>query len=339
MNLNSSRIPIQDAMRSFFPEYEDRVGQFYAMQQYHLGWRNEQLEPAYAETGKLLRPYFVLLASRIAGGSVEQTMPLAAAIQLIHDFTLIHDDIEDQSDTRRGRQTVWKLWGVAQGINTGDGMLIIAHLALTRLVEVGISAEIALEVIKQFDQAILTVCEGQFLDLNNEGNLATTEADYLAMIQRKTAALIAASCSLGAKVGGANDRVIQAFSDFGLNLGLAFQIQDDVLGIWGDPETTGKPAAADLYRHKLSLPIIYALQHAGKRQRLAELYSRSYASDEDVAEMLDILAESGAREYIEQMALAYHEQAIAALDSIEPLDAQAHVELRAIAMSLLGRNV
>src|SRR5215510_6480360 len=117
MKHDISRIAIQDTMRAAFPDVESRVARFYAMQQYQLGWRDEQLAPASAVTGKLLRPYLVLLACRAGGGDVQQALPLAAAIQLVHDFTLIHDDIEDQSETRRGRATVWKLWGLAQGIN------------------------------------------------------------------------------------------------------------------------------------------------------------------------------------------------------------------------------
>src|SRR4051794_22017412 len=133
MNPSDSRISIQHAMRAAFPAAEERVTRFYTMQEYQLGWRDEQLAPADVATGKLLRPRLTLLACRAAGGDPSQALPLAAGIQLIHDFSLIHDDIEDNSDTRRGRPAVWKLWGLAQGINTGDGMFVIAHLALHRM--------------------------------------------------------------------------------------------------------------------------------------------------------------------------------------------------------------
>ncbi len=325
-------------MREAFPQFEARVERFYAMQQYQLGWRDENLAPSDSVAGKLLRPYLVLLACRAAGGDIQKALPLAAAIQLVHDFTLIHDDIEDQSETRRGRPTVWKLWGLAQGINTGDGLLIVAHLAIHRLQEAGVPAEIALEVIKRFDQTILTVCEGQFLDLSYEGDLRIGEADYLAMISRKTAALVAASTSIGAIVGGADVATAKALFDFGQNLGLAFQIQDDVLGIWGEPSVTGKPAAADLYRHKLSLPVIYALQHADRREDLANLYSKNHASDADVAQMLAILDEVGAQGYTEGVAAHYHSQAMQALDSIQGGDAEALAQLRGLAESLVGRR-
>jgi geranylgeranyl diphosphate synthase type I len=324
-------------MRAAFPAAEERVAQFYAMQQYQLGWRDEQLKPTDAAAGKLLRPYVVLLACRAAGGDARQALPLAAGIQLVHDFSLIHDDIEDQSEMRRGRPAVWKLWGLAQGINAGDGLLIVAHLVLHRMAEAGVPAEIALEVIKRFDQTILTVCEGQFLDLSYENNLSINEADYLSMISRKTAALVAAACGLGAIVGGADAAMSTALFDFGQNLGLAFQIQDDILGIWGDPLVTGKPAAADLYRHKLSLPVIHALRGAEERETFAQLYRKPSTSEEDVAQMLGILDQVGARGYTEGVAAFYHRQAMAALDSARGTS-QAMSELQLMAEGLFGRS-
>ena len=337
MNQTETRISIQAAMRAAFPDAEARVERFYAMQQYQLGWRDEQLGPADVDPGKLLRPQLTLLACRAAGGDPRQALPLAAGIQLIHDFSLIHDDIEDNSDMRRGRPTVWRQWGLAQGINAGDGMFVIAHLALHRLSAAGVPAEVVLEVLQRFDQTILTICEGQFLDLSFEGDLLISEADYLTMISRKTAALAAAAAGLGAIVGGADAAMAQALFDFGQNLGIAFQIQDDVLGIWGDPAVTGKPAAADLYRRKLSLPVIHALRTAAQSDTLARLYSQAEISDNDAAQLLEILAEAGARGYTEGVAAFYHQQALAALDAAHG-DTAALAALRALAEQLVGRR-
>lgn len=330
------RGPIQAAIRAAFPEAEARMARFYAMQEYHLGWRDERLETASFDPGKLLRPHLTLLACRVPGGEAARALPLAAGLQLIHDFSLIHDDIEDSSDTRRGRPTVWKLWGVAQGINTGDGMFSVAHIAVHRLAEAGVPAEVVLEVLRRFDQTILTICEGQFLDLSYEADLTIGEADYLAMISRKTAGLIAAATGLGAIVGGADGATAKALFDFGQNLGLAFQIQDDVLGIWGDPAVTGKPAAADLHRRKVSLPVIHALRTADRRDELARRYGQAETGD-DVRPILAILEEAGSRGYSAGVAAHYHHEALAALDSARG-DVAALAELRAITQQLLDRK-
>ncbi|MBC8078080.1 MAG: polyprenyl synthetase family protein, partial [Chloroflexales bacterium] len=135
---------IQDAMRAAFPAAEERVARFYTMQHYQLGWRDADGSAASHDAGKLLRPQLALLACQAVGGNPAQALPLAAGIQLIHDFSLIHDDIEDNSDTRRGRTTVWKQWGLAQGINAGDGMFVVAHLSLHRMADTGVPPAVAL---------------------------------------------------------------------------------------------------------------------------------------------------------------------------------------------------
>jgi geranylgeranyl diphosphate synthase type I len=307
------------------------------MQEYHLGWRDEQLTPADFDPGKLLRPRFVLLGCAAAGGSEQQAMPLAAGIQLIHDFSLIHDDIEDDSDTRRGRTTTWKQFGLAQGLNAGDGMFAIAHLSVHRLADAGVPLAVVLEILRRFDQTILTICEGQFLDLSYEGDLAIDEAAYIAMISRKTAALIAAACGLGAVLGGGDARLARGLFDFGQALGLAFQIQDDVLGIWGDPAETGKPFAADILRRKVSLPVIHALRSATRRDELARLYARPSAGEAEAAKILEIMAEAGSQRYSEGAAADYHRQALSALDGSGGAP-QPIATLRSIADGLLGRR-
>lgn len=324
-------------MRAAFPQAEARVATFYGMQEYHLGWRDEQLQQAHFDPGKLLRPYFVLLGCAVAGGDPQQALPLAAGVQLIHDFSLIHDDIEDDSDTRRGRPTLWKVWGLAQGLNAGDGMFVLAHLSLHRLKAAGVPPAVVLEILHRFDQTILTICEGQYLDLSFEGNLTIDEEAYLAMISRKTAALIAAACGLGAMLGGADAKLAETLFDFGQNLGLAFQVQDDVLGIWGDPAETGKPFAADLIRRKVSLPVIYALQHAERRAELSQLYQQPHAGDQELQRILGILEEAGSQSYTEETAADYHHRALAALDAAQG-DPRALAQLRSIAERLLGRK-
>jgi geranylgeranyl diphosphate synthase type I len=318
---------LRAAMQRPFPAHDARTEQFYQMMEYHLGWRDEQLRAVATDPGKLIRPRLCLLACQAVGGDLRQALPVAAALQLIHDFTLVHDDIQDRSDQRRGRPTVWRLWGEAQGINVGDGLFIISHMALERLVEAGVSARLALTIMREFDATVLRICEGQFLDLSFEDRLDLDETDYMAMIERKTAALIAAALQLGALAGGAD----------GQDLGLAFQIQDDVLGIWGDPQVTGKPFAADLFRRKKSLPVVYALAHAGAEDQaqLRAIYSKPIVDEHDLELLLDVLERAGARAYAEAEAARLHQDALAALDQTP--GGGALDELRALAQSLLGR--
>lgn len=328
-------------MRAAFPAAEARVARFYAMQEYHLGWRDEALAPASEDPGKLIRPRLVLLACAAAGGDPEQALPLAAGVQLLHDFSLIHDDIEDNSDARRGRRTLWTIWGLAQGINAGDGMFTLAHLAIHRLVDVGVPAERALAVLRRFDEIILSVCEGQFLDISFEGDLSIGPDDYLAMIGRKTAALIAGAAELGALVAGAPAPTCAALAEFGRSLGLAFQIEDDILGVWGDPERTGKPRAADLYRRKLSLPVVHALAESKERAELAQIYSAEILDDAAVGRALKILDGAGSSAYCREVAAQHHHAAFAALDRLgspSPAAEAARASLRAIAESLVGRQ-
>jgi geranylgeranyl diphosphate synthase type I len=336
------RPAIQDAMRAAFPQAEARVDGFYQMQEYHLGWRDQRLQPAESDPGKLIRPQLVLLACQAAGGDPAQALPVAAGVQLLHDFSLIHDDIEDNSDTRRGRPTVWSLWGLAQGINAGDGMFVLAHLAIHRLNALGVPAERILAVLRRFDEVILQVCEGQYLDLSFEGNLTITPEDYLAMIGRKTAALVAGSCELGALVAGAPAATVAALAQYGLSVGLAFQIEDDILGIWGAPEVTGKPRAADLYRRKLSLPVVHALAHAADGAELARLYTEGEMDDASVERALAIIDSAESREYCAAVAAEHHAAAFTAIDRLDtagsPSAETGRRQLRGLAESLIGRK-
>lgn len=334
------RSALKAEMAAAFPQAEARVATFYQMQEYHLGWRDPQLNPATSDPGKLIRPQLVLLACAAAGGDPAQALPLAAGVQLLHDFTLIHDDIEDDSATRRGRPTLWSLWGLAQGVNAGDGMFVLAHLAIHRLNEHGVPPERTLAVLRRFDEVILSVCEGQYLDLSFEGNLAISADDYLAMIGRKTAALVAGACEFGGLVAGAQPTTVAALAEFGRSVGLAFQIEDDILGIWGAPEVTGKPRAADLYRRKVSLPVVHALAAAADDE-LARLYTADTMDDAAVERALALLHDAGSRAYCAEVAARHHAAAFAAIERVttaSPAAEAARQRLRALAESLIGRQ-
>jgi geranylgeranyl diphosphate synthase type I len=311
---------------------------FYGMMAYHLGWQDAGFLPIAAPAGKRLRPLLCLLACQVTG-RWEPALPAAAALELVHNFTLIHDDIEDHSPLRRGRPAVWSVWGIPQAINAGDGLFIVARNALLRLRERGISPEVILDCVAVLDATILRICEGQYLDLAFERRLDVDEAAYTGMIARKTAALLEAAVHLGALVGGAPGEVTAALRAYGGALGLAFQVQDDLLGVWGEESRTGKPAAADVYGRKLGLPAVHALARANPADRalLVQVYGGTGpVTPEDAAAVLAAMAQAGTREHIEATAGRHHREALAALEAVPAGPARA--ALADIADSLLGRQ-
>ena len=311
----------------------------YDMMRYHLGVAGPRGEPTAARAGKMLRPALCLLSCEAAGGQRQQALPAAAAIELIHNFTLIHDDIEDASHSRHGRDTVWRVWGEAQAINAGDGMFALAHLAHHRLLEAGVAASRVLEAARLLDEAALALCEGQNLDLEFEKRLDVTCDDYLTMVSGKTAALMGAATAVGALLGGASQEVVGAFKEFGRRLGVAFQIQDDVLGIWGDAAETGKPAGDDIAARKKSFPVVYALEHASEddRRSLRRTYGAGIVSPEGVAEVLAVLERSGARAASEEAAARHAEEALSRLQGLDLVPARRR-ELEALALYLVHRR-
>jgi geranylgeranyl diphosphate synthase type I len=242
---------------------------------------------------------------------------------------LIHDDIEDSDPVRRGRPTLWKQWGTAQAINAGDALYTMAHMALNGLADCNIPAERILAARQRFDRACLALTQGQHLDLGFESRSSVTEAEYLGMVYGKTAALIEAACGLGALISGSD--LFQHYADFGRELGLAFQIQDDVLGIWGDSAATGKPAGNDLRHHKKSLPVAYGLDRS---EELRRLYAQS---EVDVAAVMIELDRAGAREYAERLAAKHHQRALSALEATRR-DNAATEALKEFADRLMNRT-
>jgi geranylgeranyl diphosphate synthase type I len=311
----------------------------YDMMRYHLGLAGPNGEPTAARAGKMVRPTLCLLSCEAVGGRRRRVVPAAAAIELIHNFTLIHDDIEDASHFRHGRDTVWRVWGEARAINAGDGMFALAHLALQRLLEVGVAATLVLEVARLLDGACLVLCEGQHLDLEFEERLDVSSDDYLAMISGKTAALMAASTAVGALLGDTSQDVVNAFREFGRRLGLAFQIEDDVLGIWGDTLETGKPAGDDIVARKKSFPVVYALGHASDddRRLLRRVYGAGELGPVDVEEVLAVLERSGARAASEEAAACHVEEALASLQGLDLVPARRR-DLEALALYLTRRR-
>ncbi len=330
---------VEVEMRSGLPAGTPSVAPFYSMIAYHLGWQDASFRPVQERAGKRLRPLLCLLACEAVSGAWEHALPAAAAVELLHNFTLIHDDIEDKSPRRRGRPTVWNQWGIAQAINAGDGLFVLARMALFGLRRFALPPEVLLRAVEVFDQAILRICEGQFLDISFEGRSDVDEAAYTEMIAAKTAALFEAALHLGAVVGRGREEVVEALCTYGRQLGLAFQVQDDLLGIWGDEERTGKPAAADIRGRKLGLPLVYALSRSGEADR--DILERVYGGagpvkESDVSAVLEVLERVASRDYVEQVAAGHHRLALQALANVPA--GPARQALEEMAASLLGRQ-
>jgi geranylgeranyl diphosphate synthase type I len=311
---------IEDELRVCMTPHADSPPPFFGMMYYHLGWTDEQFHPAQVKAGKRLRPLFTLLTCQAAGGDPHDALPAAAAVELIHNFSLIHDDIQDHSDMRRGRSTVWALWGEAQAINVGDTMFTLAHLALHRLSERGIPPDRITAALHTLDQTNLALCQGQHMDLHFENRLDVDSDAYMTMIRGKTAALLGCSAKLGALVALPDPILPERYRRVGEELGLAFQIQDDVLGIWGKADVTGKPVADDVRSRKKSLPIVYILgrQNDADAERLRTLYTHETFSEEEVAEIIAILDASQAKLYAQELARYHLEVALTELEAARP---------------------
>lgn len=294
-----------------------RLGPFYDMSRYHLGWIGDAVASG---AGKRLRPLLLARVAEALGAPAARALPAAAAVELLHNFTLVHDDIQDQSAFRRHRETVWRRWGTAQSINVGDALYAIAHEAVWALAgpPAGVPPDTVLELARDFDRTALRIVEGQYLDLANEGNWDGDESLYLATIAGKTASLMAFCCRAGARLAGAEPATVTALSDFGLALGLAFQVQDDIFGIWGASTSTGKPDAGDLRRRKRSLPIIVLDGRASPatRAELRGLYSGPELDDGAIARVLELLNRAEVRNDCAVYVTRYHEAARARLDSL-----------------------
>ncbi len=331
-------LPKIDAeMRSVLANSEPAVAAHYGMMRYHMGWVNEGFEPELSPTGKRLRPIFCLLACSEMGGDPAQALPAAVGLEILHNFSLVHDDIEDGDEMRRHRPTVWKVWGAPQAINAGDGMFALAFAAVQRLARAGVPADRTLAALNIFTQMCLALTEGQHLDMRFEQRTDVTVAEYLRMIEGKTAALIGASLAMGALVADATPRQIELLRSFGQSIGLAFQIQDDILGIWGDPAQTGKPAGADILRHKKTLPLLHTLNHPDVGAEFAALLANPDLGAAHLPDAMTMLTKAGARAFAEEAVQNQHERGLVAL--AEALGVRMEESrLLALADSLLARQ-
>lgn len=344
---------IQDALRTavmnFAPTFPssitDLLETMYGYIGYHQGWVDEHFLPQAQNTGKLLRPTLLLLAyeavrsgGESGAGGLERALPAAVALELLHNFSLLHDDIEDEDRTRRHRPTVWALWGVPLAINTGDGLYTLSRLALWNLRHVDVETFLIVRLGQLFDRTCLGIIEGQHLDLSFEKQQNVTIAMYQEMITRKTALLIACATEMGGLLGTDESHIIEALRQFGMALGMAFQVRDDIAGVWATRAASGKNPAGDIYRRKKSLPIIHALQEASPEEQriLASIYQQEgNLSNQQVVRALKIFEQTQSQSYCQDFLMQLCHQAREALARVPRLTTPSAQEARAGLESLV----
>jgi geranylgeranyl diphosphate synthase, type I len=327
---------ITDALPAEYPELR-------AMLAYHMGWEGEGA--GIEAQGKRIRPLLVLLCCAAAGsssGAVGATedcdwkaaLPAAAAVELLHNFSLIHDDIQDNSPLRRGRSTVWVKWGPAQAINAGDVMFTLSFLAVQGLAA-SLPPQSVLLASRILQETCLRLTQGQYLDISYESANSLPIEAYWPMIGGKTSALLACCAELGALSAGAGTEQRQFFHDYGYNLGLAFQVLDDWLGIWGEAEQTGKSVESDLVSGKKTLPVLYALSKAGP---FSERWLQGKVTPEEVPVLSRMLEDEGACAFTLETAEQFTEKSLQALRQAAGQENPAAQALEELTHALLKRK-
>ncbi len=315
---------LEEYLKSAFPELREAIF-------YQFGFSN-------ADSGKMkgkrIRPLLVLLTADLLSIDWQKFLPAASAIEMLHNFSLIHDDIEDHSPLRRGKETIWKKWGTEKAVNIGDMLFILSVQTIHTSTE-NFGLKESLEGSRLFLQTASSIMQGQQMDMAFEGNGEVTKEDYLFMICEKTAALLAHSCEISAVLAGSDLKIRQKFHTFGLNLGMAFQIYDDWLGIWGKERQTGKTECSDLIEKKISYPVMLGLQ---QNTAFYDIWHATVHFSKDQAqETADILSRAGIEAQVLERAAYYNEVALQALESINGKQA-AKKAIRTFAEELIKRN-
>jgi geranylgeranyl diphosphate synthase type I len=308
-----------------------RTKSFHEMLTYHMGWTGEGAGPE--ATGKRIRPLMLLLCTSSCGADWQPALPAAAAIELVHNFSLVHDDIQDNSPKRRGRDTAWVKWGVPMAINAGDTLFVLSNQAIIDLKE-NYPAQVVAQAAEILHDTCLDLTQGQFLDMSYAERSDLTVADYWPMISGKTAALLSACCHIGALLSGTDEEKQQAYRSFGHYLGLAFQAQDDILGIWGDESVTGKSIASDLVEGKKSLPVLYALEKDGA---FAQRWKLGNITAQEVSALAEQLARENALQFASEAANQMTDLALQSLRVADP-QGEAGEALIQLSNKLLNRK-
>ncbi|MFB7470624.1 polyprenyl synthetase family protein [Kitasatospora sp. NPDC056184] len=329
--LGQSRVTITPALRAAVDRLDHRSRHQAA---YHFGWITADGEPAGADAGKAVRPALALLSAEAVGVPRETALPGAVAVELVHNFSLVHDDLIDGDEERRHRRTVWSLWGSSSAVLTGDAMLA---LALEVLLDSGLPT--AAPAARLLARTIRHLIRGQVQDLAFEQRPHVTVEECIDMAAGKTGALLSASAAIGAVLAGAPEPTVEALALFGDQLGVAFQLVDDVLGIWGDPAVTGKSVHSDLRSRKKSLPVSHVLNQDGplSAELAAWLTAPGEPDEEELRRVAGLIEGGGGRDWA--LAESARRMALAedALRGVE-LDAGARAELLALGRFVVDRK-
>ncbi|NEB81239.1 polyprenyl synthetase family protein [Streptomyces sp. SID14478] len=307
---------------------------------YHFGWIDAEGNPSDGDGGKAVRPALAVLSAQAAGAAPEVGVPGAVAVELVHNFSLLHDDLMDGDEQRRHRDTVWKVHGPAQAILVGDALFALANEMLLELATVD-----AGRATRRLTTATRALIDGQAQDISYEHRERVSVVECLEMEGNKTGALLACASSIGAVLGGADDATADALEKYGYHLGLAFQAVDDLLGIWGDPESTGKQTWSDLRQRKKSLPVVAALAAGGPAsEQLGELLAADAKNNDfdtfteaEFAARAALIEEAGGREWTAEEARRQHTVALEALDSVQMSD-QVRAQFAALADFVVVRK-
>ena len=302
----------------------------------NLDWKREPyglyepIEYTLAAGGKRVRPQLAMIASQMFGGKDEEVLPAALALEVFHNFTLLHDDVMDKADVRRGRPTVHVKWNENTAILSGDQMVIEAYKLLS-----GVPADKLPKVLQLFNKMATEICEGQQYDVDFENQEHVTIEEYLKMIRLKTSVLLANALQTGAYIAGADDQAQETLYQFGINIGLAFQIQDDILDVWGDPKTFGKAVGGDISCNKKTFVYLEAKRRGG--ERLEEWYNQVLEDNtEKIAAVKEIFEQLEVRAVCEKVVEDYTQKALASLDQLPQNEATE--QLRQLANKLTTRK-
>ena len=287
----------------------------YQMMSYHMGWNDARGETDMHASRERIHGVLCLLASRAAGGDLDTAIPTAAAVELVHNFCEIHDDVQGGNPQRNNRDAVWWVWGPAQAINAGDGMHALARLALFRLLERGVSKVTTFHAIRVLDEASLRACEGRYMDLEAQERIDMSMDSYLKMASGKTGALVGCAMKLGAVVASNDGPVAQAMETCGTRLGVAMQMRADIRELWNGSGEDTTPSLEVMNKKKL-LPVVYSLEKASatEKRKLGEIYFRRVLEPSDVSRVREVIEQMGTREECESLVARYRAESLVALD-------------------------